>query len=153
MHTRRTVVHWSRRVRVVVASALVAVGACATLAGASSSRAALAAPAPLHSFVSNAHVAWRGVGRPVHGARAVYVTSLRMPDGPPRVAGIAWMNTRLLAARLYSGSLSPGGVAWHFSAPIAPSAARTLAPRTCRAACRHLTWDTLSLRHSAFAAR
>jgi hypothetical protein len=118
----------SRRARVALAGVLAigAVAASPALADASSSRVVLAAPAPLHSFVSNADVAWRGVGRPVNGVRAVYVTSLQMPDGPPRAAGIAWMNTHLLAARLYSGSLSPGGVSWHYSAPVAPSAARAL---------------------------
>lgn len=127
MQKWRTVVPGSRRVRVALAGALAAsaLASAPRVAGASSPRV-VDAPTPLHSFISNAHVAWRGVGRPVHGARAVYVTSLQMPDGPPRVAGIAWMNTRLLAARLYSGSLSPGGVSWHYSAPIAPSAARTL---------------------------
>ena len=122
----RTVVVGSRRVCVALACALVA-GALAsgpTLAGAASSR--VVAPTPLHSFVSNGRVAWRGVGRPVNGQRAVYVTSLAMPDGPARFAGIAWMNTHLLAARLYSGSLSPGGVSWHYSAPITSAAARTL---------------------------
>ena len=127
MQKWRTVVVGSRRVPVALASALVA-GALTsgpTLAGATSSRV-VDAPAPLHSFTSNAHVAWRGVGRPVHGQRAVYVTSLAMPDGRDRFAGIAWMNTHLLAARLYSGSLSPGGVSWHYSAPISNAAARTL---------------------------
>ena len=127
MQKWRAVVPGSRRVRVALVSALAA-GTLASgpaVSGATSAHV-VDAPTPLASFVSKAHVAWRGVGRPVHGARAVYVTSLRMPDGPPRVAGVAWMNTRLLAARLYSGSLSPGGVAWHYSAPIPPSAARTL---------------------------
>jgi hypothetical protein len=36
------------------------------------------------------------------------------------------MNTRLLRARLYSGSLSPGGVSWKNTAPISPAASRTL---------------------------
>jgi hypothetical protein len=80
---------------------------------------------PLPSFINAGRIGWHGVGRLVKGQHAVYVTSMRMPDGP-YVAGVAWLNTRLLSARLYSGSLSPGGVGWHYSAPVTPSAARTL---------------------------
>jgi hypothetical protein len=36
------------------------------------------------------------------------------------------MDTRLLKARLYSGSLSPGGLSWHYTAPVSHVAARTL---------------------------
>jgi hypothetical protein len=36
------------------------------------------------------------------------------------------MDTRLLAARLYSGSVSPGGGHYRFTAPVAPAQARTL---------------------------
>jgi Phosphodiester glycosidase len=61
----------------------------------------------------------------VHGVRAVYETWL-MPPGGHRVAGIAWMDTRLLSARLYSGSLSPGGGPYRFTAPVASAQARTL---------------------------
>ena len=42
------------------------------------------------------------------------------------VAGIAWMDMKLLRARLYSGSLSPGGLLWKYTAPISQSAARSL---------------------------
>ncbi len=94
-------------------------------ANAQSQRVLASAPAPLASFINAGRIIWHPAGRLVHGQPAVYVTSMRMPDGP-YVAGIAWMDTHLLAARLYSGSLSPGGVGWHYSAPISPSAARTL---------------------------
>lgn len=50
---------------------------------------------------------------------------MRPPGGGPE-AGVAWMDTRLLTARLYSGSVSPGGGPWHFTAPIAATQARTL---------------------------
>jgi Phosphodiester glycosidase len=112
-----------------LASVLAGALALATLvpspAQAQSGHVTANAPAPLASFISPGRIVWRGVGRPVQGQHAVYVTSMRMPDGP-YVAGIAWMNTHLLSARLYSGSLSPGGVGWHYSAPVTPGAARTL---------------------------
>jgi hypothetical protein len=68
---------------------------------------------------------WRPVGRRVHGAPAVYEAEVIPPGGSQR-AGIAWMDTRLLAARLYSGSESPGGTGWHYSAPVASAQAVTL---------------------------
>ncbi|MHB8330097.1 MAG: phosphodiester glycosidase family protein, partial [Acidimicrobiales bacterium] len=69
---------------------------------------------------------WLPTGRPVHGHPAVYDTTLALPDNPTLDVGIAWMDTRLLSARLYSGSLSPGGYAWAYTAPVSPSAALTL---------------------------
>lgn len=69
---------------------------------------------------------WRPVGRPVHGKFAVYTTQLILPDNPSVRVGVAWMNTSLLRARLYSGSLSPGGFFWKYTAPISPAASRTL---------------------------
>jgi hypothetical protein len=55
----------------------------------------------------------------------VYETTL-VPPGGSQPAGLAWMDTHLLAARLYSGSKSPGGGPYRYTAPIAPSLARTL---------------------------
>jgi hypothetical protein len=49
-----------------------------------------------------------------------------VPPGGTRAAGIAWMDTRLLSARLYSGSKSPGGGPYEFTAPIQPAQAATL---------------------------
>jgi hypothetical protein len=40
--------------------------------------------------------------------------------------GIAWMDTELLSARLYSGSVSPGGLGYRYTAPVQPGAAATL---------------------------
>ena len=68
---------------------------------------------------------WRPAGRSVNGVPAIYTTSLALP-GTTAVAGVAWVDTRLLRARLYSGSLSPGGLFWKLTAPISTSAARTL---------------------------
>jgi hypothetical protein len=36
------------------------------------------------------------------------------------------MDTKLLKARLYSGSLSPGGLFWKYTAPVSAAAAKTL---------------------------
>lgn len=68
---------------------------------------------------------WRAAGRRVEGAPAVYETTLVPPAGS-QPAGIAWMDTHLLAARLYSGSESPGGGPYRYTAPIHPSSARNL---------------------------
>ena len=57
--------------------------------------------------------------------RAVYLTTLVAPGGT-EPAGIAWMDTRLLTARLYSGSKSPGGGPYRYTAPIQPAQAATL---------------------------
>src|SRR5450631_2463005 len=89
----------------------------ATAAGSSSQRASalgspLPTPAALAPFSGPAVAgqgAWSPAGRRlVAGVRAVYETALVPPGGGQR-AGISWMDTRLLAARLYSGSRSPGG--------------------------------------------
>jgi hypothetical protein len=70
--------------------------------------------------------AWRPAGRLVGGEPAVYETTL-VPPGGTQPAGIAWMNTHLLSARLYSGSLStPGGGPYRYTAPVSPAQARTL---------------------------
>lgn len=69
---------------------------------------------------------WRPVGRLVNGKFAVFTTQLKLPDNPSVHVGIAWMNTSFLRARLYSGSLSPGGLFWKYTAPISPAASRTL---------------------------
>lgn len=68
---------------------------------------------------------WRPAGRPAGGVRAVYETTL-IPPGGTQPAGISWMDTRVLSARLYSGSISPGGGPYRYTAPIAPAQARTL---------------------------
>ncbi len=68
---------------------------------------------------------WRAAGRRVAATPAVYETTLVPPGGSQR-AGIAWMDTHLLAARLYSGSESPGGGPYRYTAPIHPSSARDL---------------------------
>jgi hypothetical protein len=70
---------------------------------------------------------WSPAGRLVDGVPAVYETTLR-PDAvhTSYVIGVAWMDTKLLRATLYSGSQIPGGGPYPHTAPIVPSAARTL---------------------------
>lgn len=68
---------------------------------------------------------WHPAGRLVGGFPAVYETTL-VPPGGTAPAGLAWMDTKLLSARLYSGSLSPGGFGYKYSAPVQPAAAATL---------------------------
>ncbi len=91
-------------------------------------RAPLPRPAALKPF-QKALIAsegvWHAAGRRIRGIPAVYETTLVPPDGT-QPAGIAWMDTHLLAARLYSGSGSPGGGPYKYTAPILPQAAKTL---------------------------
>ncbi len=84
-------------------------------------------PAPLAPFTAagTGQGAWRPAGRPVGGVPAVYETTL-VPPGGTQQAGVAWMDTRLLAARLYSGSASPGGGPYRYTAPVQPAQASTL---------------------------
>ncbi len=70
---------------------------------------------------------WSPAGRTVGGDPAVYVTRLRPdPVHTSLVVGVAWMDTELLKAQLYSGSFIPGGGPFAFSAPVKPDAAATL---------------------------
>ncbi len=97
-------------------------------AGGRSGLVPLPVPRPLTPFpgpVSPGAGRWRPYGRPVGGQEAVYETTL-VPPGGTLPAGIAWMDTRLLAARLYSGSVSPGGGPYRYTAPIEPAQARSL---------------------------
>lgn len=90
--------------------------------------APLPAPSPISPLVQPALAGegtWRPAGRRVDGVAAVYETSIRAP-GSAQLDGIAWMDPHLLAARLYSGSASPGGGPWRYSAPIQPADASTL---------------------------
>jgi len=68
---------------------------------------------------------WHAAGRLVDGVPAVYETTL-VPPGGAQPAGIAWMDTHLLSARLYSGSLSPGGGPYRYTAPVQPAEAADL---------------------------
>ena len=90
----------------------------------------LPTPAPLAPFASPAVAGegqWSPVGRTVDGLPAVYETMIR-PDAihTSYVVGVAWMDTKLLKATLYSGSAIPGGGPYTHTAPISPSDATTL---------------------------
>jgi hypothetical protein len=85
-------------------------------------------PAPLTPFAPAAAAGqgvWTPAGRLVDGTPAVYETHL-VPPGGAAEAGIAWMDTNLLSARLYSGSESPGGGPYRYTAPVAPADALSL---------------------------
>jgi hypothetical protein len=90
----------------------------------------LPTPARLAAFAQPAlfgEGTWKPVGRLVKGIPAVYETFLR-PDAVHTsvVDGIAWLDTKLLSATLYSGSYIPGGGPYRYTAPIEPGAARSL---------------------------
>jgi hypothetical protein len=90
----------------------------------------LAAPASIVPFASPPVAGegqWSPVGRTVDGLPAVYETMLR-PDAlhTSYVVGVAWMDTKLLRATLYSGSAIPGGGPYTHTAPISPTDATTL---------------------------
>jgi hypothetical protein len=88
----------------------------------------LAPPAPLSPFSSPAVAGegvWQPAGRLSGGQVGIYETLLR-PPGSKLAAGVAWMDTQVLRAALYSGTLSPGDGPWKLTAPIAPTAARSL---------------------------
>jgi hypothetical protein len=94
------------------------------------SNAYLPAPKPMVPFASPAIAGegeWSPVGRRIDGVPAIYETTLR-PDAvhTSYVVGVAWMDTKLLHASLYSGSSIPGGGPYPLSAPIKTRAARTL---------------------------
>ena len=84
----------------------------------------LPVPAPLVPIASPAVAGegqWSPAGRLVQGLPAIYETMLR-PSAihTSYVVGVAWMDTKLLKATLYSGSQIPGGGPYTHTAPIAP---------------------------------
>jgi hypothetical protein len=90
------------------------------------SPAALPAPAVVPPITGQAVAGeghWVPVGQPVGGAAAVYATFVRPdPVHTSVVTGVAWMDTHLLRAVLYSGYQVPGGSGWTPTAPISPAA-------------------------------
>jgi uncharacterized protein YigE (DUF2233 family) len=70
---------------------------------------------------------WSPAGRMVEGVPAVYETELRPdPVHTSQVVGVAWMDTMLLDATLYSGNIIPGGGPFTHTAPIQSDAATSL---------------------------
>jgi hypothetical protein len=91
----------------------------------------LTPPAPIAPIASPSVAGegqWQPAGRLVHGLPAIYESYLR-PDAihTTVVVGVAWMDTKLLSAALYSGTTIPGGGPWHQTAPVSGPAAGTLA--------------------------
>jgi hypothetical protein len=70
---------------------------------------------------------WSPAGRLVGGIPAIYETTLR-PDvvHTSYVVGVAWMDSRLLKATLYSGSQIPGGGPYSHTSPISSAASNSL---------------------------
>jgi hypothetical protein len=90
----------------------------------------LPAPSAIEPF-TNPPIAgegqWHPAGRLVDGVPAVYEAYMRPdPVHTSLVIGVAWMDTKLLRATLYSGSYVPGGGPYVNTAPIPTSAAASL---------------------------
>jgi uncharacterized protein YigE (DUF2233 family) len=86
-----------------------------------------AAITPLASTALAGEGQWSPAGRPVAGLPAIYETELRPdPVHTSQVVGVAWMDTMLLHANLYSGSIIPGGGPFTHTAPISSSSADSL---------------------------
>jgi hypothetical protein len=90
----------------------------------------LPAPLPIQPFASPpipGEGQWSPAGRLVGGIPAVYETTLRPdPIHTSVVVGVAWMDTKLLRATLYSGSYVPGGGPYTHTAPVQPGPATSL---------------------------
>jgi len=70
---------------------------------------------------------WHATGRTVHGVPAVYEAFVRPdPVHTSVVTAVAWMDTKLLSATLYSGSTIPGDGPWLHTAPVSTQSAGTL---------------------------
>ena len=91
----------------------------------------LAAPAAITPFVALPTAGegeWHAIGRTVEGIPTMYAAYLR-PNAvnTSLVTGVAWMDTKLLSAKLYAGSAIPGtGQTFSAVAPITGPALNTL---------------------------
>lgn len=109
-------------------------GAAAHGSGATPTTAAgpphLAPPAPITPIVSPplpGEGTWHPAGRLVNGLPAVYEARLRPdPVHTSLVTGVAWMDPKLLGAKLFAGNKEPGGGPWPYMAPIPDSLRGTL---------------------------
>ncbi|MGH9066521.1 MAG: phosphodiester glycosidase family protein, partial [Acidimicrobiales bacterium] len=80
-------------------------------------------PAPIPPIASPAlpgEGQWHPIGRKVHGLTAMYAARVR-PDTvhTSLVTAVAWMDPKLLSAKLFAGAKQPGGGPWPNMAPIA----------------------------------
>src|SRR5579875_1194410 len=90
----------------------------------------LPAPKPIPTIAKPALAGegvWHPAGRKVDGLPAVYVADIR-PDTvhTSLVTGVAWMDPKLLTAKMFAGSEEPGDGPWPYASPIPPSMRRTL---------------------------
>lgn len=79
-------------------------------------------PQNVKPFVANplpGEGVWQPEGRTVGGLHGLYVTTMR-PDAvhTSLVAGLAWMDPKLLSFTLFAGGAEPGGKPWPNMAPI-----------------------------------
>jgi Phosphodiester glycosidase len=90
----------------------------------------LTPPAPIRPLASPSIAGegqWSPAGRLVGHIPAVYETTLRPdPIHTSLLVGVAWMDTSLLQATLYSGSYIPGGGPFDHTAPIQTGPAGSL---------------------------
>lgn len=86
-------------------------------------------PANVAPFVSNplpGEGVWQPEGRTIGGLHGLYVTTMRPdPIHTSLVAGLAWMDPKLLSFSLFAGGAEPGG-AWSNMAPINSTQAASL---------------------------
>jgi hypothetical protein len=85
-------------------------------------KGALTAPVSLAPFPRTPLLGegeWVPAGRLVDGLPAVYTTFMR-PDAVHTsvIDGVAWIDTKLLSVRLYSGSYIPGGGPFKYNTPL-----------------------------------
>lgn len=70
---------------------------------------------------------WHPAGRRIDGVPAIYEAYLRPdPVHTSVVVGVAWIDTKLVDATLYSGSIIPGGGPYPHTAPVTAKAAKSL---------------------------
>ncbi len=90
----------------------------------------LPAPANVAPFVAHplpGEGVWQPEGRTVGGIHGLYVTTMRPdPVHTSLVAGLAWMDPKLLSFTLFAGGAEPGGGPWPNMAPISSSQAASL---------------------------
>ncbi len=90
----------------------------------------LATPKNVVPFVKNplpGEGVWQPEGRTVGGLHGLYVTTMR-PDSVHTsiVAGLAWMDPKLLSFTLFAGAAEPGGAPWPNMGPVNSSQASSL---------------------------
>lgn len=87
-------------------------------------------PANITPFVSPAlpgEGVWQPEGRTTGGLHGLYVTTMRPdPIHTSLVAGVAWMDPKLLSFTLFAGGQDPGGSGWPNMAPIPSNQAKSL---------------------------